>query len=120
LVRIVQSDTSFTAVRLNTPVYMYLGHLLWSIAYGKLRWFDSGVSRFDLHLAFGGGVTDNQTAAGLTGSFGLGMKLYFGEWFAVRIDLRDQLLQQELLGTSKLVNNLAATLGLSVFFPFSA
>jgi outer membrane beta-barrel protein len=120
LVRIVQDNTSFTALRLNTPVYVYLGHLLWSIAYGKLRWFDGGIGRFDLNLALGGGVTDNQTAAGLTGSFGLGLKLYFGEWFAVRVDVRDQLLQQELLGVSKLVNNLAATLGLSIFFPFSA
>ena len=120
LVRIVQTDTSFTALRLNTPVYVYLGHLLWSIAYGKLRWFEGGISRFDLHLAFGGGVTDNQTAQGLTGSFGLGLKLFFGEWFALRVDVRDQLLQQELLGRSQIVNNLAATLGLSIFFPFSA
>jgi outer membrane beta-barrel protein len=120
LVRIVQNDTSFTALRINTPVYIYEGHLLWSIAYGKLRWFEGGISRFDLHLAFGGGVTDNQTAQGLTGSFGLGLKLFFGEWFAVRMDVRDQLLQQEILGRSQLVNNLAATLGLSIFLPFSA
>jgi len=120
LVRIVQNETSFTALRMNTPIYIYEGHLLWSIAYGKLRWFGSGISRFDLNLAFGGGVTDNQSARGLTGSFGLGLKLFFGEWFAVRVDVRDQLLQQELLGHAQLVNNLAATLGFSVFFPFSA
>jgi len=120
LVRIVQNETSFTALRLNTPIFIYEGHLLWSIAYGKLRWFGSGIGRFDLNLAFGGGVTDNQSARGLTGSFGLGMKLFFGEWFAVRVDVRDQLLTQELLGNVQLVNNLAATLGFSVFFPFSA
>ena len=120
LVRIVQNETSFTALRLSTPIFIYEGHLLWSIAYGKLRWFGSGISRFDLNLAFGGGVTDNQSARGLTGSFGLGLKLFFGEWFAVRVDVRDQLLTQELLGHTELVNNLAATLGFSVFFPFSA
>jgi outer membrane beta-barrel protein len=120
LVRIVEDDTSFTALRLDTPIYIYEGHLLWSLAYGKLRWFSSAISRFDLYLAFGGGVTDNQSAQGLTGSFGLGLKLFFGEWFAVRIDIRDQLLQQELLGHSEIVNNLAATLGFSFFFPFSA
>ncbi|HEX2675797.1 MAG TPA: outer membrane beta-barrel domain-containing protein [Polyangiales bacterium] len=119
LVRIVETDTSFTALRLNTPVYIYEGHLLWSLAYGKLRWFSGSVSRFDLFSAFGGGVTDNQTAQGLTGSFGLGFKMFFGDWFAVRLDLRDQILQQELLGHSEIVNNLAATLGLSAFVPFS-
>lgn len=120
LVRIVEDDTSFTALRLDTPVYIYEGHLLWSIAYGKLRWFSGSISRFDLFLAFGGGVTDNQTALGLTGSFGLGLKLFFGQWFAVRVDIRDQLLQQELLGYSEIVNNLTATLGFSIFLPFSA
>jgi hypothetical protein len=29
-------------------------------------------------------------------------------------------MQQELLGQSEIVNNLAATLGFSIFFPFSA
>lgn len=120
LVRIVENETSFTALRIRTPVYVYEGHLLWSIAYGKMRWFEGGISRFDLHLAFGGGVTDNQTAQGLTGSFGLGLTLYFTEWFGLRFDVRDQVLSQELLGHSQIVNNLAATLGLSMFLPFSA
>src|SRR5262245_21477063 len=74
LVDVVEQDTSFTALRLNTPVYIYQGHLLWSLAYGKLRWFSGSVSRFDIHLALGGGVTDNQTAEGLTLSGGIGMK----------------------------------------------
>jgi outer membrane beta-barrel protein len=120
LVRIVQDETSFTALRLNTPVYLYMGHLLWSIAYGKVRWFEGGITRFDLHLAFGGGVTDNQSAQGLTGSFGLGFSLYMAEWFALRFDVRDQVLPQELLGHSQIVNNVAALLGLSLFLPFSA
>jgi outer membrane beta-barrel protein len=120
LVRIVQDETSFTALRLRTPVYIYTGHLLWSIAYGKLRWFEGSITRFDLHLAFGGGVTDNQSAQGLTGSAGLGLSLYFGEWFSLRVDVRDHVMAQELLGHSQIVNNLAATLGLSVFLPFSA
>ncbi len=120
LVRIVEEDTSFTALRLDTPVFIYEGHLLWSLAYGKLRWFSGSVSRFDLFLAFGGGVTDNQSAQGLTGSFGLGLKLFLNEWFALRVDVRDQILSQELLGRSEIVNNLAATLGISVFLPFQS
>jgi outer membrane beta-barrel protein len=119
LVRIVQDDTSFTSLRLDTPVYIYQGHMIWSLAYGKLRWFAGGISRFDLNMALGGGVTDNQSARGLTFSGGFGLKLFFGDWFAVRIDLRDQVLSQELLGASEVVNNLAATLGFSVFMPFT-
>lgn len=118
IVRIIERDRGITLLRESTPVFLYQGHLIWSIAYGKLRWFGGSIGRFDLYLALGGGVTDNQTARGLTGSGGIGMKFYFGEWFAVRFDVRDQVLQQEVLGESTVVQNITATLGFSVFFPF--
>lgn len=120
LVQIIEEDTSFTAVRLDTPVYLYQGHLLWTIAYGKLRWFQGSISRFDIYLALGGGVTDNQAAEGLTVSGGFGMKLFFGSWFALRVDVRDHVLRQELIGASAIVNNITATLGASVFLPFGS
>lgn len=120
LVRIIENDRGIALLRIDSPVFVYQGHLVWSIAYGKLRWFGDGISRFDLNLAFGGGLTDNQTARGLTFSAGVGFKLFFEEWFAVRVDVRDQVLQQELLGRSTIVNNLTATLGVSVFLPFTA
>jgi hypothetical protein len=36
----------------------------------------------------------------------------------MRFDVRDQILQQEILGESQLVNNIVATFGLSIFMPF--
>jgi outer membrane beta-barrel protein len=120
LVRIIENDVGATIVEIDAPVFLYQAHLLWSIAYGKMRWFGGPISRYDLYIALGSGITDNQTARGLTFSGGLGMKFYLGEWFAIRLDIRDQVLQQELLGESKIVNNIAATLGLSVFMPFSS
>ncbi|MFO0696384.1 MAG: outer membrane beta-barrel domain-containing protein [Polyangiales bacterium] len=117
VLRTVEADLGTTLVRIDTPVFLYMGHLLWSMAYGKMRWFGGRISRFDLYLALGGGVTDNQTAAGLTFSGGLGLKLYFNSWFSMRFDVRNQVLSQELLGRSQIVDNLAVTLGLSVFLP---
>jgi len=117
VVRIIEDDLNVSLLRESTDVYVYQAHVLWSLAYGKLRWFGDGISRFDLHLAVGGGITDNESARGLTFSAGLGLKLYFTEWFAVRFDVRDQVLQQEILGASRIVQNLTATLGLSVFLP---
>jgi outer membrane beta-barrel protein len=118
VVRIIEDELGASVLRLNTPVFVYQAHLLWSIAYGKMRWFGGPISRFDLYLAVGGGITDNQTARGLTFSAGLGIKFYLNDWFALRVDVRDQILRQEVLGVSKIVNNLTATLGLSVFMPF--
>ena len=118
VVDLIEERLSTELVRNDVPVYIYLGHVVWSLAYGKLRWFGSHISRFDFNLALGGGVTDYRSARGLTFSGGLGFKFYPTTWLGVRVDLRDQVLTQELLGESRLVNNLMATLGLSLFLPF--
>jgi outer membrane beta-barrel protein len=98
---------------------LYFGHLVWSLAYGKLRWMGGGISRFDFNLAFGAGVTDDSTSRGVTGSAGIGMKLYLGQWFAIRFDARDHVLREVLVGDEHLVNDVVITLGASVFIPFS-
>jgi outer membrane beta-barrel protein len=102
----------------NNPGLLYFGHLVYSFAYGKLRWGGGATSRFDFNVALGMGVTDDTTARGVTGSAGLGAKLYFGKWFAVRWDVRDHVLQESLVGDQHIVNDVIITLGASVFFPF--
>lgn len=118
LVRIIENEQHISLVRISQPVYIYQAHLVWTLAYGKLRWFGADIGRFDFNIALGGGITDNATSRGLTGSFGVGVKFFFAEWFEIRIDVRDQILEQELLGEQAIVNNLTATLGLAVYLPF--
>ncbi len=118
LIRIVENRFATDLIREDARVFVYGGHVLWNLAYGKLRWFHARVSRFDFYLALGGGITDNSAARTLTFSGGLGLKFYPTSWFAVRLDVRDQVLNQELLGESRIVNNLLTTLGASVFLPF--
>lgn len=119
LVRIIENDRGISLIRIDAPVFIYQAHLIWTLAYGKLRWFGDTLGRFDFNLAIGGGLTDTSTSRGLTFSGGVGVKFFFDTWFSIRIDIRDQVLQQELLGESTVVNNLTATLGLSVFLPFT-
>ena len=69
--------------------------------------------------AAGAGVTDDGTGRGLTGSVGFGMKIYIGQWFGLRLDVRDHVLSQEILGVSQIVNDIVTTAGFSVFLPFS-
>src|SRR5580658_3063710 len=102
----------------DNPGRLYFGHLIYTFAYGKLRWFGGGISRFDFNLALGAGVTDDTTARGVTGSAGLGAKLFFGKWFALRWDARDHVLEESLVGDQHLVNDIVLTLGFSVFVPF--
>ena len=102
----------------DKPGNLYFGHLIWTFAYGKVRWMGGGISRFDFNFAIGAGVTDDSTARGLTGSAGFGAKLFFGKWFALRADVRDHVLQEALVGDEHIVNDMIFTLGASVFFPF--
>jgi outer membrane beta-barrel protein len=102
----------------DRPGTLYFGHLVWTFAYGKLRWMGGGISRFDFNLALGAGVTDDSTSRGVTGSGGLGTKFFFGKWFALRFDIRDHVLREVLVGDEHLVNDIVATLGASIFLPF--
>ncbi|HXN32519.1 MAG TPA: outer membrane beta-barrel domain-containing protein [Polyangiaceae bacterium] len=104
--------------RADKPGTLYFGHLVWSFAYGKLRWMGDGISRFDFNVAFGAGVTDDSASRGVTASAGIGTKLYFGRWFAVRFDVRDHVLSEVLVGDQHLANDVLVTLGASVFLPF--
>jgi outer membrane beta-barrel protein len=104
--------------RTDKPGRLYFGHLVWSFAYGKFRWFGGSTNRFDFNAAIGAGLTDDTTSRGITGSFGLGTKLYFGHWFSVRADVRDHILRETFVGEDHLVNDIVVTLGPSVFLPF--
>jgi outer membrane beta-barrel protein len=105
----------------ENPVQFFLGHLVWSLAYGKVRWLGGAIGRFDFYLALGGGATVEPGDLGLTGSGGFGMKFYLSEWLALRLDVRDHVREQKRvqLGVEKIVNDVSAMGGLSVFLPFS-
>jgi outer membrane beta-barrel protein len=106
----------------SNPIQFFLGHLVWSLAYGKVRWMGGGISRFDFYLSLGAGATVEPGDLGLTGSGGFGMKFYFTEWLALRLDVRDHVRAQQRvqLGVEKIVNDISAMGGLSVFLPFSS
>ncbi len=103
--------------RTDKPGRLYFGHLIWSFAYGKFRWFGGSTNRFDFNAAVGAGITDDTTSRGITGSFGLGTKLYFGKYFGVRADVRDHILRETFVGEDHLVNDIVVTIGPSIFVP---
>lgn len=104
----------------DTPINFFMGHLMWTLAYGKVRWMGGGISRYDFNFAIGGGAITQAGDIGLTGSGGFGMKFYLTEWLALRWDVRDAVHQQKRvdLGVEKIVNDITATGGLSLFIPF--
>jgi outer membrane beta-barrel protein len=104
----------------RTPVNMYMGHVLWSVAYGKVRWFGGAIGRFDLHLALGAGAVDDGETQGLAGSAGIGFKFHLAQWLLFRVDVRDQIRKAQLpLGREQIVNDVLVLGGLGILFPFS-
>jgi len=51
-----------------------------------------------------------------TVSGGFGYRVLPTDWMAVHFDVRDNVYDTDLLGSKKIVNNLEAHLGLSIFF----
>ena len=49
-------------------------------------------------------------------SFGAGYKVLPTDWLAIHIRMQDRIFDSDLLGESKLTNNLEANIGLTVFF----
>jgi outer membrane beta-barrel protein len=102
-------------------VQLFMGHIIWSLAYGKVRWMGGAISRFDFYLAIGGGAVDAAGNPGPAGSGGFGMKFYLAQWLALRLDVRNTVHRQLApLGASEIVNDVSAMGGLSLFIPFKS
>jgi hypothetical protein len=114
----------------TTPVNMFMGHVIWSIAYGKVRWFGGAygkvrwfggpIGRLDFYLALGAGSVDDGESQGIAGSGGFGLKFHLAQWLLLRLDVRDQVRKVQLpLGQDRIVNDVLLTGGLGVLIPFS-
>jgi outer membrane beta-barrel protein len=105
----------------DVPVQLFMGHLLWSLAYGKVRWFGGPIGRFDFYVALGAGATDEDGTSSVAGSGGIGMKFHLAQWLLLRFDIRDTVhTLRAPLGVEEVVNDITTLGGLSMFIPFSS
>jgi outer membrane beta-barrel protein len=113
LTQITESET--------VPVQLFMGHLVWSLAYGKVRWFGGPIGRFDFYLSLGAGAIDEDGSSSVAASGGFGMKFHLAQWMLLRLDIRDHVHSLRApLGVDEIVNDVAALGGLSLFLPFSS
>lgn len=90
--------------------------LVWAPAHAKMR-LGGSITHFDFYLVAGAGVVDSVLSNNVAGNAGFGFKFFLGRALALRIDLRDHVYRQQLLSQTILVNDISATLGLSVYLP---
>jgi outer membrane beta-barrel protein len=94
----------------------FAADLIWVPAHAKMR-LGGSLTHFDLYLALGGGIVDSVLSEDLAGNGGFGLKFFLGHAWAIRFDVRDYVYRQSLLAQVMWVNDLTATVGLSVFLP---
>jgi len=89
--------------------------LLWSPIHAKLKFSETTILHGDLFAVAGAGRTADPSVQGLTWEAGAGAKIYFNRFFAFRLDVRDFLLPQEVLGRGRITNNVTVLAGLSLW-----
>jgi outer membrane beta-barrel protein len=105
----------------EADIQLFMGHLVWSLAYGKVRWFGGAIGRFDFYVALGAGAVDQPGSVGVAGSGGFGLKFYLTDWLALRLDVRDLVRNQKApLAVNNVVNDVVLLIGPSLFIPFSS
>jgi outer membrane beta-barrel protein len=90
--------------------------LVYVPAHAKMR-LGGAITHMDLYIVAGAGVVDSVVSSDLSGNGGFGLKFFLNRFLAARVDVRDHVYRQQLLGQKMLVNDLTTTLGVSLFLP---
>ncbi len=69
-----------------------------------------------MYVAGGIGATDFAGDRRMTWNIGVGYRILFRDWLALRIDIRDHLFDIDVIGEDKTTHNIAVAGGVTVFF----
>jgi outer membrane beta-barrel protein len=83
-----------------------MGALLFSPVHAKFKFTEATILHGDLFLAAGAGRTFHDTVQGLSWQAGGGFRIYLAKHAAFRLDVRDFILPQEVLGRGRITHNL--------------
>jgi outer membrane beta-barrel protein len=115
--RLEEPFTGFGSERHFTPSVAYQGiaSLLWSPIHAKFKFTESTIIHGDIFALAGAGRTFHESVLGLTWEAGLGLKLYFSRFVTFRLEVRDFLIPQEVLGRGRSTNNITILGGFSLW-----
>jgi outer membrane beta-barrel protein len=117
--RLEQPFTAFDREHhfIPTSAWQFIGSLLWSPVHAKFKVTEQTILHGDLFLLAGAGRTDHDSVQGLTWDAGLAIKLYPTRFVTLRLDVRDFVLAQEVLGRGRVSNNIMTLFGVSLWLP---
>ncbi len=93
--------------------FQAVASLLYAPFHAKFKFTEASIVSGDIFVVGGAGRTFHGSVQGLTWEGGVGMKLYLWKFISFRIDIRDYVVPQEVLGRGRITNNLAVTGGFS-------
>ena len=100
----------------SSQAFQGIASLLWSPIHAKFKFNENTIIHGDVFAVAGAGRTFHESVLGLTWEAGVGLKLYLTKYVAFRLDVRDFLLPQEVLGRGRITNNVTALGGFGVWF----
>jgi outer membrane beta-barrel protein len=92
-----------------------MGALLFSPVHAKFKVSETNILHGDLFLLAGAGRTFHDTVQGLSWQGGGGMRVYLGNHLAFRLDVRDFIVPQEVLGRGRITHNLTILAGVGAW-----
>jgi outer membrane beta-barrel protein len=115
--RLEEPFSSFDAEQHFTPsaAYQAVASLLWSPIHAKFKFTEATIIHGDIFALAGAGRTFHESVLGLTWEAGFGLKLYFSRFVSFRLEIRDFLIPQEVLGRGRSTNNITILGGLSLW-----
>jgi outer membrane beta-barrel protein len=107
-------------IQLLTPAERHFTYYDLSLGYNFLpgeAFLGRGLALSSAFYVLGGiGSTDFAGDKKFTVNFGAGYRVLPSDWLAVHITVQDRVFQSDLLGTTKLTNNIEMRVGTTVFF----
>ena len=93
-------------------------------SYGKVSTFSRWIAYIEPYISLGVGIAKTEVDSYLAFYPGIGMRVFFKEWFSMRLDFRDYIYTESFLSrdavpvaTTALRNNYAVTVSLSFWLP---
>ncbi|MET0335481.1 MAG: outer membrane beta-barrel domain-containing protein [Rhizobacter sp.] len=88
----------------------------WNVLPGEIFLGRNRAKASSLYVIAGVGNTTFIKQRRQTYNFGVGSRVFFADWCALQLDVRDHIFAHDLLGQRKSTQNLEFTLGLTFFF----
>lgn len=83
--------------------------------HAKFKFTETNIVHGDLVLAAGAGQTFHESVQGMTFYGGVGIRLYLAKNLAIRVDFRDHVVGQEVVGRGRVGHNISILMGLSLW-----